>query len=172
MPIDGASADSVLITSPEPSGRTGPPSFQDLLDPKTTHAGQVQVESNPIIRQHEPDLSGSLFFDSEPTRGGRKRKCRDMSGLSLCLCGECVQPGDIDSIRCHRTGCEMIWVSHCVDFVTFVGFTLSQHSIIIGALGMGTQDLKIGFVRHAQQQRSRGDSSCCNVLPKCLLRIP
>ena len=36
---------------------------------------------------------------------------------------------------------------HCVGFV---GSTLSQHSIIIGVLGMVTQDLKIGFVRCTQ----------------------
>ena len=47
----------------------------------------------------------------EMTHVGRKRKCRDMSGLSLCLCGVSVQPDDVGSIRCQRTGCETVWVS-------------------------------------------------------------
>jgi hypothetical protein len=159
VPIASMSADSILITSPEPSDRTGPASLQDLLNPKMTLAGWVQVEPNPITGWHEPNSPGSLFFDSELTRRGHKWKCRDMSSLSLYLCGESMQPGDIDSIRCHRTGCKTIWVSH---YVGFVGSTLSQHSIIISVLSIGTQDLKIGFVRHAQQQRSCGNSSCCN----------
>ena len=40
------------------------------------------------------------FLDSEPTRAGRKRKAKDMSGLTLCLCGERAKPGDVGSIQC------------------------------------------------------------------------
>ena len=74
-------------------------------------------QANPIAAP-KPSGSDILFFDSAPTRVGHKRRCRDMTGLSLCLCGESVQPGDVGSIRCQRAGCETIWVSNCVDFAT------------------------------------------------------
>jgi len=133
-------------TAPEPSG---PVSFQGLLDSKTTHTGQAQVKSNTITERSEPGSSGSdlLFFNSELTRGGCRRRCRDMSGLSLCLCGESVHPGDVGSIRCQRTGCETTWVSTCVNCT---GSRLNQQlSIIFAALGMRIQGLDIGLVRRA-----------------------
>ena len=52
-----------------------------------------------------------FLLTSEPTRAGRRRKCRDMSSLSLCLCGVNMQPDTAGSIRCQRAGCETIWVS-------------------------------------------------------------
>jgi len=52
-----------------------------------------------------------FLLTSEPTRAGRRWKCRDMSSLSLCLCGVSVQPDTAGSIRCQRAGCETIWVS-------------------------------------------------------------
>jgi hypothetical protein len=36
----------------------------------------------------------TLFFKSEPMCVGQRQKCRDMSGLSLCLCGESARPDD------------------------------------------------------------------------------
>jgi hypothetical protein len=145
-----ASADSVLIAEREPSGFDLP-----LLDSETTHMGQAQIQSNPVAERSEPESSGSipldiLFLDSEPTRVGRRRRCRDMSGLSLCLCGESVQPGEIGSIQCQRAGCETIWVSKYVDFACP---RLNLLSIIFGVLGMRIQDQDIGLVRCAHSQR-------------------
>ena len=123
-----ASSDPIPITAPELSGLSGfvSPQLQVPVDSETTHAGQVQINSNPItptIERSEPELSGSdlLFFDSELTRMGCRQRCRDMSGLSLCLCGESVQPSDVGSIRCQRTGCETTWVSNGVDFTQAPG---------------------------------------------------
>ena len=58
------------------------------------------------------DQSTTVFFKSEPMRVGRRQKCRDMSDLSLCLCGDSTRPDDAGSIRCQRAGCETVWVSH------------------------------------------------------------
>jgi hypothetical protein len=52
-----------------------------------------------------------IFLDSEPTRAGRKRKAKDMSGLSVCLCGEHAKPGDAGSIQCRKAGCATAWVT-------------------------------------------------------------
>ena len=116
-----ASGHSVLVTATEPD-----PSGSPLLplNSETMHMGQVHIKSNPIIstEQPEPDheSSGSdlLFLDSEPTCVGRRRRGRDMSGLSLCLCRESVQPGGMGLIQCQRAGCETIWVSNHVDFAS------------------------------------------------------
>ena len=51
-----------------------------------------------------------VFLDSEPTRAGRKRKAKDMSGLSVCFCGERAKPGDVGSIQCRKAGCATVWV--------------------------------------------------------------
>jgi len=134
-----ASAVSIPITAPEPSGSALPEVDQVPPNSETTHIGQVQMKSNSIADQSEPELSGSdnLFFDSEPTRMGRKRRCRDISGLSLCLCGVSVPPDEEGSVQCQKAGCEMIWVSDCVDFAHS---RLNQVSIIFGVLGMRTKD--------------------------------
>jgi hypothetical protein len=47
----------------------------------------IQTEGEVSMRVSDLDL---LFFESEPTCTGRRQKCRDMSGLSQCLCGETV----------------------------------------------------------------------------------
>jgi hypothetical protein len=39
-----------------------------------------------------------LFFESELMYMGQRQKCRDMSGLSLCLCGDSTRPDDAGSI--------------------------------------------------------------------------
>ena len=67
----------------------------------------IAVNSEPIVVDSEP-----IFIDSEPTRAGRKRKAKDMTGLSVCLCGEHAKPDDVGSIRCRKTGCATIWVSY------------------------------------------------------------
>ena len=116
------------------------------------------------ITATESPRSNPVFFNSEPTRVGRRWRCRNMSDLSLCLCGESAHPGDatdvsLSSIRCQRTGCETIWVSNFVDFVSS---RLNRLSFIFGVLGMRTLDQDIGFVRCAPCKRRRGGGSCCN----------
>jgi hypothetical protein len=76
--------------------------------------------------ENEPLSSLPTFFASEPTRAGRKRKCRDMSGLSLCLCGDTAKPNDMGSIRCQKAGCETVWVS---SHVMRGKFTLTEHTV-------------------------------------------
>ena len=73
-------------------------------------SGGSQTPSNSLSTP-VTDQSTTLFFESEPTRVGRRRKCRDMSGLSLCLCGESARRDDAESIRCQHAGCETVWVS-------------------------------------------------------------
>lgn len=95
-----ASADSIPnpITTSEPLCSSSV-FLQVPLNSETTHMEEVQTN-----KQSEPEslASGSdfLFFDSEPTCVGYKQRCRDISGLSLCLYGEQVQPEDIGSIQC------------------------------------------------------------------------
>jgi hypothetical protein len=55
-------------------------------------------------------LTQPLFLDSEPMRVGRKWKAKDMSGLSVCFCGENAKPGDVSSIQCWKAGCATVWV--------------------------------------------------------------
>ena len=110
--------------------------------------GQAETNSIPINERAEPESSGSglSFFDSAPTHVGRKRRCRDMSGLSLCLCGESARPNDVGSIQCQGNGCETDWVSNCVKFASS---GLKRLSTISGVLGMRIKDQDAGLVWHA-----------------------
>ena len=105
----------------------------------------ASTDSIPMAASDSPGLN-PIFFDSEPTRVGHKRRCRDMSDLSLCLCGGSVHPGDVGSIKCNRAGCEMVWVSNSVDFESP---RLNKFSTISGALGMRRREQDNGFVRYA-----------------------
>ena len=107
----------------------------------------------------EPSGSEVIFLDSEPTRVGCGRKCGDMSGLSLCLCGESAQLDDVGSIQCERTGCETVWVSSCSYFVSS---RLNRLSITSGVLGMRMQLQNTGLASHAQRQRRCGGGSHCD----------
>ncbi|KAI0282665.1 hypothetical protein BC826DRAFT_1133945, partial [Russula brevipes] len=62
------------------------------------------VEHEPSA--HEPSPPVPLSIISTPTRMGQRRKVRDMSGLSMCLCGDHAQAGNASSIQCQRAGCE------------------------------------------------------------------
>jgi hypothetical protein len=84
------------------------------------------------------------FLDSEPTCVGRKRKAKDMSGLTLCLCEERAEPGDVGSIQCRKAGCATVWVCYSATFNKFVADT--AHSIIFNVLGMRTHDQEAGYV--------------------------
>ena len=160
-PIAIAEPVPISALGPEPSGSVF---FKVPVDSEATHMGQVQTQSNPVAEQSEPKPDGSdiLFFDSEPTRVGCRRRCRDMSGLSQCLCGETVGPGDAGSIQCQRAGCETIWVSK---FDAFASSKLKRLSIIFGVLCMTMRDHNIGPVRHVHRQKRHGASSCCNNPP-------
>ena len=85
----------------------------DLLRLRCLNDLKKSVGKEESIPNAAPEPSGSdvSFFDSEPTRMGSRQRCRDTGGLSLCLCGESVQSGDVGSIRCQSAGCETIWVS-------------------------------------------------------------
>lgn len=91
---------------------TGPEvSTQDI---EAIMESETRSSIEPILLNSEPTRAGSLtepiFLDSEPTRTGRKRKAKDMSGLSLCFCGERARPGDVGSIQCRKAGCTTVWV--------------------------------------------------------------
>lgn len=60
---------------------------------------------------HGPPAPVPASIISTPTRMGQRRKVRDMSGLSMCLCGDHAQAGNAGSIQCQRAGCETVWVS-------------------------------------------------------------
>ena len=128
---------------------------QSLVPPPTHHADTSIVHQSggskmPTNSLSTPmpvtDQSTTLFFESEPTRVGRRRKCRDMSGLSLCLCGESARPDDAESIRCQRAGCETVWVS--LTFNTFRILTDNgTHSTTFDVLDTRTHDQGHGRVR-------------------------
>jgi hypothetical protein len=59
---------------------------------------------------HAASSTEPMFLDSEPTRVGRKRKAKNISGLTVCLCGVRAKPNEVDSIQCRKTGCETVWV--------------------------------------------------------------
>ncbi|KAF8501131.1 hypothetical protein F5888DRAFT_1632900 [Russula emetica] len=90
---------------------TGPKvSTQDVVE-AIMGAGS---SAEPILLESKPTRVGSLtepiFLDSKPTCAGRKRKAKDMSGLTVCFCGEHAKPGDAGSIQCQKAGCATIWV--------------------------------------------------------------
>ena len=92
-------------------------------------AGEVSVR----VSDPEP-----LFFESEPTHAGQRRKCRDMSGLSQCLCGDTAKPNEEGSIQCQKVGCETVWVSsrfHDRPVMFFDSLANYVHSITFSALG-------------------------------------
>jgi len=134
--------------APEPSGSDLLQVFPNSETTVAANTGQAQIQHNPITERSEPQSTGSelLFFDSEPTHAGRKQQCRDMSGLSQCLCRKSVPSGDAGLVKCRRVGCETGWVSK---FVDFENSRLNQCSITFGVLDMRTQDPRLGLVRHA-----------------------
>jgi hypothetical protein len=97
------------------------------------------------------NLATNTITISEPelTRTGRRWKRKDMSGLSLCLCGERAPPGDAGSIQCQRAGCETVWVSNPV-LLPLGSSMLNLLSTISNALGTRMHDLEAGLVRFAR----------------------
>ena len=68
-----------------------------LADLRVLAAPVTTVDPIPIAIP-EPSGSDAVFFDTELTHMGCRQRCRDMSGLSQCLCGERVEPDDVGSI--------------------------------------------------------------------------
>jgi hypothetical protein len=109
-----------------PSNRTTEP----ITEPPSNRAAEpiAKPPSNRVAASFaepiaEPASNLTIDPDSIPitemTRAGRRSKRKDMSGLSLCLCGEGAEPHVAGSIQCQRAGCETVWVSILVSFVTF-----------------------------------------------------
>ena len=134
----------------------------EYLDLQVSVAPTARADPIPIAVP-EPPESDVLFFNTEPTRLGRRRRCRDMSGLSLCLCGDSAQPDGVGSIRCHKAGCETVWVSKCLDFVSS-RLNLNRLSTIFSALTMRIYGLRIGHARHAHPQRRHGGSNITSIV--------
>ena len=78
---------------------------------------RTRSPTEAVLRTGSP--TEPIFLDSEPTRAGRKRKAKDMSGLSVCLCGEQAKPNNVGSIQCQKAGCATVWV--CFTFSEFMG---------------------------------------------------
>jgi hypothetical protein len=95
------------------------------------------------------DQTMGLFFESVPTCVGQRRKCRDMSGLSQCLCGDSARPDDAGSIRCQRTGCETVWVSLAA-YSFRIWIDNGTHSTTFNALGTRTHGQSLGLARPAR----------------------
>jgi hypothetical protein len=120
------------------------------IHPSVAGNTHIPTTIRPSINSHD---SGSdvqpFFFASEPTHAGRRRKCRDMSSLSLCLCGVSAQPDSVDSIQCQRAGCETVWVSDPF-LLPFKRFWLNLYSIIYNVLGTLMWVQESGLVMHAR----------------------
>jgi hypothetical protein len=159
----GSSTEPILLDS-EPT-RMGPLTKPILLGSEPMHAGS---STQPIFLDSEPTRAGPLtehtllqvdyepmhaglstepiFLNSEPMRTGRKRKAKDMSGLTICFCGERAKLGDAGSIQCRKAGCIAVWVC----YPTFNRFMAdAAHSTIFNVLGMRTRDRGAGYVIHA-----------------------
>lgn len=79
----------------------------ELIQSEVEESARVP-EGEGSARVSDPDL---LFIESEPTHTSQRWKCRDMSGLSQCLCGETAKLNEEGSIQCQKVGCETAWVS-------------------------------------------------------------
>jgi hypothetical protein len=142
---------------------TNCPSMDPFINSHTTSMLELFMDNNDasaMCPSNKPcsaptDLSTletePFLLTSEPTRAGRKRKCRDMSNLSLCLCGISVQSGSVGSIQCQRAGCETVWVSDPFWRVATFYWNLMESiylSIIYNALGMPMWVQESGLVTH------------------------
>jgi len=150
-----ASEDSIPITA-----SASIPSVDSDSIPITVPAPTSIASADPVpLAACDSRRPNPLFFDTEPTRVGCKQRCRDMSDLSLCLCGQSVHPGDVGLIKCNRAGCETVWVSNSVDFSSP---RLNKCSTISSALGMRTREQGNGVVKYAFSIRRHGGSSYHN----------
>jgi hypothetical protein len=101
---------------------------------------EMQTEGEALTRVSNP-LADPVFFESEPTHTSRRWKCRDMSRLSQCLCGDTVKPNEEGSIQCQKVGCKTVWVSshfHNWPVLCFDLLANSVHSIISSVFNLGT----------------------------------
>jgi hypothetical protein len=107
----------------------------DLSGPKVS---TYEIEAIMATEMATESPIEPTFLNSEPTHVWRKRKAKDMSGLTLCLCGECAEPGDVGSIQCRKAECATVWVCYSATFDKFMADT--AHSIIFNVLGMRTHN--------------------------------
>jgi hypothetical protein len=133
---------------------TGPEvSTQDV---EAIMAAETGSSSEPFLLNSEPTRVAStepIFLDSEPTHTGRKRKAKDMSGLTVCFCGERARPGDAGSIQCRKAGCATVWVCYSATSNMFI--TNAAYSTIFNVLGMRTCNREAGLVSHACVSQAR-----------------
>ena len=125
--------------------RVGSSTQPILLNSEPTHIGSL---TEPIMfLNSEPTRAGSstkpTFLDSEPTHAGRKQKAKDMSGLTVCLCGEHIKPGDEGSIQCQKAGCATVWVCDSATFDKSMANT--SYSITFNVLGMRMHNQEAGY---------------------------
>ena len=102
------------ITGTEPARPV--PAVVDLKPQRTEGEAPTRLfEGETMLTEGEASArvsdADALFFASEPTRTSQRRRCRDMSGLSQCLCGDTAKPNEEGSIQCQKVGCETVWVS-------------------------------------------------------------
>ena len=168
-PEDGVAAGFLYVAETEPAGPApaglyvadtepaGPPPAGFLYVAETEPAGPAPALIDPESMRTEGDASARvsnpdpLFFDSEPTRTGRRRKCRDMSGLSQCLCGDTAKPDEEGSIQCQKLGCETVWVGPRFYDWLAISFELlanSVNSITLSASGTRMHVHETGPVMH------------------------
>ena len=76
------------------------------------HLLSVPVHDNQLERPASPTAADiAVCTEGRPTRGGRKRRILDLSGLSECLCGTGAIEGEAGLITCGASGCETKRVS-------------------------------------------------------------
>ncbi len=123
-----------------------------IVESEPTEPAPALVDSEPMQTEGEAAASEvsvrvsnpePLFFESEPMCAGRRRKCRDMSGLSQCLCGDTAKLNEEGkeegSIQCQKVRCETVWVSsrfHNQPVMFFDSLANYVHSITFSALGI------------------------------------
>jgi hypothetical protein len=140
---DQAAAARTSIESQVPTNPATDPI--NTAEPEMRHAAYTSIEPT--------NLATDLITTAEPElmRTGRRGKRKDMSGLSLCLCGESALPGDARSIQCQRAGCETVWVSN--PGLLPLGssrLNLLWYSTTLNALGTTMCNLEVGPVRSAR----------------------
>lgn len=148
--IDNANHDIIAATHPSIKSHSA---SESTIHPGPSVNSHTTTTIHPSTNGHNLPVDTSelqpFFLALESTRTGRRRKCRDMSSLSLCLCGVSAQPESVGSIQCQRAGCETVWVSGPSSFLLqFKGIWLNQYSIIYNALGTLMWVQESGLVTH------------------------
>ncbi|KAH9983678.1 hypothetical protein BJV77DRAFT_966643 [Russula vinacea] len=125
IPI-AANPDNIAITEPDtipiikPNAiPTTEPNTIPTTKPNTIPIIKPNATCNTIpITEHDANPVTELKL----TCTGRRSKCKDMSRLSLCLCGESAQLGITSSIQCQRARCETVWAESTQYHLKCVGY--------------------------------------------------